>query len=115
MKTRRDGQRLSSGLLAVALVACSICVPLFSVTMPQAQAAGVTTLSETGATLLYPLFQLWIPDYARVAPNVSITAAATGSGKGIEAAISGEARMGASDAYMSDEQAQKNRGILNIA
>jgi phosphate transport system substrate-binding protein len=79
-----------------------------------AYAAGNVALSETGSTLMYPLFELWIPDYARVAPEVSVTAAGTGSGAGIDAAISGAARIGASDAYMSDEQAQKNRGILNI-
>jgi phosphate transport system substrate-binding protein len=110
-----DSRRLNSGLFAAALISSSLCAALLTAAMPRAQAAGNITLSETGSTLLYPLFQLWIPDYARVAPNVTITAAATGSGKGIEAAISGEARIGASDAYMSDEQVQKNRGILNIA
>jgi phosphate transport system substrate-binding protein len=110
-----DGARPGAGLFTAALVSSALCTALFAVALPAAQAAGAVTLGETGSTLLYPLFQLWIPDYARVAPDVTITAAATGSGKGIEAAISGETRMGASDAYMSDEQAQKNRGILNIA
>jgi phosphate transport system substrate-binding protein len=115
MKIHHDDGRLRSGLFAAALLACSLCSALLTLAMRPALAAGSVTLNETGSTLLYPLFQLWIPDYARVAPNVSITAAATGSGKGIDAAISGEARIGASDAYMSDEQVQKNRGILNIA
>jgi phosphate transport system substrate-binding protein len=79
------------------------------------EAAGSMTLSEAGSTLFYPLFQLWIPDYARVAPGISLTAAPTGSGAGVDAVISGIARIGASDAYMSDEQIRKNRGILNIA
>jgi phosphate transport system substrate-binding protein len=114
-RIHHDGRRLSSSLFAAALVSSSLCAALLTVAMPRAQAADNVTLSETGSTLLYPLFQLWIPDYARVAPNVSISAAATGSGKGIEAAISGETRIGASDAYMSDEQVQKNRGTLNIA
>jgi len=114
-KTHRDGRWLSSGLFAAALVSSSLCAALLTVAVPRAQAAGNVTLNETGSTLFYPLFQLWIADYARVAPNVSVIAAATGSGKGIEAAISGEARMGGSDAYMSDEQVKKNRGILNIA
>jgi phosphate transport system substrate-binding protein len=60
------------------------------------------------------LFQHWIEDYGRIAPGVSMTAAATGSGTGIAAAISGDARIGASDAYMSDEQAEQNTGIVNI-
>jgi phosphate transport system substrate-binding protein len=101
------GRRLAS--LRVAFLACGILAPP---ALP-AQAANVT-LNETGSTLLYPVFQLWTADYARVAPNVSITAAATGSGAGISAAMSGAARIGASDAYMSDEQFQQNRSIANI-
>jgi phosphate transport system substrate-binding protein len=85
------------------------------VALPAALArAERITLSETGSTLLYPLFSLWIPAYAGIAPDVSLTAAATGSGAGIAAAISGAARIGASDAYMSDEQFQQNRGVINV-
>jgi phosphate transport system substrate-binding protein len=113
-RTHHGARPLSSGLFAAALVTASLGAAPFILGVPCAQAAGNVTLNETGSTLLYPLFQLWIPDYARIAPNVTITAAATGSGKGFEAAISGEARIGASDAYMSDQEAQKNRGILNI-
>ena len=100
-------------VIAAALVS-AVFATLFAAALPQAQAADSIILSETGSTLLYPLFQLWIPDYTRLAANVSLTTAATGSGAGIDAAISGAARIGASDAYMSDEQVQKNRGILNI-
>jgi phosphate transport system substrate-binding protein len=77
-------------------------------------AAAHITLNETGSTLLYPLFTQWIPDYAKVAPDITLTAAATGSGAGIAAALSGKAQIGASDAYMSDEQFQQNPGIVNI-
>ena len=98
--------RFGAGAIALAL----LCVP----SMPASSAGGVT-LSETGSTLFYPLFQLWIPDYIHVAGDVSLTAAATGSGAGVDAVVAGNAHMGASDAYMSDEQTQKNRGILNIA
>ncbi len=97
-------------LLGAALIAFG---GLLALPPVRAQAAGVA-LSETGSTLLYPLFQLWIPGYAHVAPDVSLTAAATGSGAGIAAAMSGSARIGASDAYMSDEQAQQNREIINV-
>ncbi len=72
------------------------------------------SLNETGSTLLYPLFQRWIADYARSDSGVSLTAAATGSGAGITAALAGTARIGASDAYMSDEQAEQNREIVNV-
>ncbi len=75
---------------------------------------SAVSLNETGSTLLYPLFELWIPEYSRVAPGVSLTAAATGSGAGIAGAVAGTVQIGASDAYMSDEEAEQNRTILNI-
>jgi phosphate transport system substrate-binding protein len=110
-KTHHNSRRSGTRLLVAALASCAA---IFAVAEQTAKAADKVTLSETGSTLFYPLFQLWIPDYASVAPNVTITTAATGSGAGIDAAISGQARIGTSDAYMSDEQVQKNRGILNI-
>lgn len=76
--------------------------------------AQQVSLGETGSTLMYPLFQLWIPDYAKANPSVTITPAATGSGTGEEDALSGKAAMGASDAYLTDEQAEQNRQFVDI-
>ena len=76
--------------------------------------AQSVTLSETGSTLLYPLFQRWSSEFEHVSAGVSITTGATGSGAGIAAAIDGSALIGASDAYMSDEQAEQNRQLVNI-
>ncbi|HUN71984.1 MAG TPA: phosphate ABC transporter substrate-binding protein PstS [Steroidobacteraceae bacterium] len=76
--------------------------------------AGDVALHETGSTLLYPLFQQWASDYAHVAPAVSISTAATGSGAGIAAAMGGTAQIGSSDAYMSDQQAEQNPQLVNI-
>jgi phosphate transport system substrate-binding protein len=109
MKNSHNGRRPGSAPLAAALVSLG----LFALAAVPALAANIT-LGETGSTLVYPLFKLWIPDYANVAPNVTLTATGTGSGAGIDAAISGEARIGTSDAYMSDQQFQQNRGIRNI-
>jgi phosphate transport system substrate-binding protein len=78
-----------------------------------ARAEGVS-LNETGSTLLYPLFQRWAADYAQIAPGVAITTAATGSGTGTTAALSGDARIGASDAYMSDDQAEQHPAFVEI-
>jgi phosphate transport system substrate-binding protein len=108
---RSQSDRLRA--LVVALFAAG--VSSAALAQDGGQGNGSVALTETGSTLLYPLFQLWIPDYGHVATNVSLTAAATGSGAGVDAAISGNARIGASDAYMSDEQVEKNRGILNVA
>jgi phosphate transport system substrate-binding protein len=76
--------------------------------------AGRSTLSESGSTLLYPLFQSWIAAYKSVAPNVELTASATGSGAGTDAAIKGTVRIGTSDAYLSDDIAAKNPNMLDI-
>jgi phosphate transport system substrate-binding protein len=80
---------------------------------PPALAAD-PTLREAGSTLLYPLFQRWVPDYAAANPGITITTDATGSGDGIVQAIAGHVQIGASDAYMSDEQAEHNREIVNV-
>ena len=77
-------------------------------------AADNITLTETGSTLLYPLFQSWIAGYKSVAPNVDLSAAATGSGAGEQAALAGTASIGASDAYLSDAIAAHNPDILDI-
>jgi phosphate transport system substrate-binding protein len=76
--------------------------------------AGGITLTESGSTLLYPLFQLWSADYGGVDPNVTLSGAATGSTAGIQAAISGAARIGASDAYLSDDESEQNPQLLDI-
>jgi phosphate transport system substrate-binding protein len=76
--------------------------------------AADITLNETGSTLLFPVFQAWIAGYKSVAPDVSITAAGSGSGAGEKAALDGSARIGTSDAYLSDRVAEQNPQILDI-
>lgn len=72
------------------------------------------TLTETGSTLLYPLFNLWAPAYHQLHPNISITTAGTGSGTGISQASAAAVDIGASDAYLSPAQVAKYPGLLNI-
>jgi phosphate transport system substrate-binding protein len=76
--------------------------------------ADDVTLTETGSTLLYPLFNVWASEYAKTHPGVKITTAGTGSAAGIEQAISGATEIGASDAYMSDAEIKKNPQIINV-
>ena len=101
--------RLAWGLRGPAVGIALLTLGLLS----SALAAGIV-LTETGSTLLYPLFQLWIHDYPQLAPGVTLTAASTGSGAGEQQAMSGEVCIGASDAYMSDEEAERNPEIKNI-
>jgi phosphate transport system substrate-binding protein len=81
--------------------------------VPPAHAADIT-LNESGSTLLFPVFQAWVAGYKSVAPNVEITAAATGSGAGEKGALDGSVRIGTSDAYLSDRVAEQNPQILDI-
>ncbi len=78
-----------------------------------AMAANNGRLLETGSSLLYPLFNLWVPAYTKN-HNVQITTQSTGSGTGISQSISGVAQIGASDAYLSNALMKKHEGMLNI-
>jgi len=75
--------------------------------------ATETRILETGSSLLYPLFNIWVPVYAKSHP-VQITTQSTGSGTGISEAISGLAQIGASDAYLSPAIHQQHPNMLNI-
>jgi phosphate transport system substrate-binding protein len=97
--------RYPNSIFAAALALCASAIP--------ASAAGIV-LNETGSTLLYPLFALWVPAYAAAQPDVQLKIAATNSGTGIDAAIAGSVQIGTSDAYMSDEQAERNRQIISV-
>lgn len=79
----------------------------------QAQTTDIP-LVESGSSLLYPLFNLWVPAYTASHPGADITTTSTGSGAGIAQAIKGLINIGASDAYVSDALVAKNPGILSI-
>ena len=82
--------------------------------LPTAPASTAESLSETGSTLLYPLFNLWVPAYKSAFPQVTITTAGTGSGTGISSAAGGTADVGASDAYLSPADNSKYPTLENI-
>lgn len=69
---------------------------------------------ETGSTLLYPLFNLWVPAYTKAHPNIRITTEATGSGTGIAQAAARLVQLGASDAYLSPALTHFHPGLINI-
>ncbi len=71
-------------------------------------------LVESGSSLLYPLFNLWVTGYTASNPNADITTTSTGSGAGIAQAIKGLINIGASDAYMSDSLVKANPTMLSI-
>ena len=73
-----------------------------------------TQIAETGSSLLYPLFNLWVPVYTKHHPDVKIDTASTGSGTGIAQSTQGLVQIGASDAYMSNALMKKYPTMLNI-
>jgi phosphate transport system substrate-binding protein len=91
----------------------ALTLSLFVMPMTVACADDIT-LIETGSTLLYPLFSVLASEYTKTHPGVHIAAGSTGSGAGIEQAISGAAHIGTSDAYMTDAQAKRNPQIINV-
>lgn len=74
---------------------------------------STVTLQEAGSSLMYPLFNVWVPAYTKT-HNVKLTPAAGGSGKGLAEAASGVIQIGASDAYLSPANMKKNPGLMNI-
>ena len=72
-------------------------------------------LSETGATELYPLMNVWAPAYNAKYPNISITTGSTGSGAGISQAEAGAVNIGASGAYLSNGDMSAHQGLMNVA
>ena len=99
-------RRRASLVLTTALALCSV--------MGARAAMAQQRLLETGSSLLYPLFNLWVPAYTKTHPGVQITTQSTGSGTGISQAMSGIAQIGASDAYMSDFLVKQHPTMLNI-
>lgn len=72
------------------------------------------TISETGSSLLYPLFNLWVSNFTSKYSNVKLTPASTGSGTGQSSVEKGIVQIGSSDAYLTNAQASANPNILNI-
>jgi phosphate transport system substrate-binding protein len=107
--TRKFSSVCAAGILAFGLFAAGASIGPGSV-----RAAETVSIKETGSSLLYPLFNIWIPHYVQVDPRARIATASTGSGEGISKSVSGEAQIGASDAYMSDELMEKHSSMLNI-
>ena len=90
--------------LAISLVVC----------VGTAHAAAEVNILETGSSLLYPLFNAWVPAYHNMHPEVRITTQSTGSGTGMSQSVAGIAQIGASDAFLSPAIMRMHSDMLNI-
>ena len=97
-------------IVIIVLVGAILWATLAQNQQPAQTAQQKVTLTETGSTLLYPVFNVWAGNYT----NATITTQATGSGTGISSAIKGTVIIGASDAFMPDSLVQKYPWMLNI-
>jgi phosphate transport system substrate-binding protein len=103
MKRRSGG--VSTGL-AIAIAVVLLVVGLaggyyLGYSLKSTSSSSTIDLTETGSSLLYPLFKdYWFPNYT--APNVVLSAASTGSGTGQSSAELGLVNIGASDGYLSN-------------
>jgi len=82
--------------------------------LPGSPTPASEPVSETGSTLLYPLFKLWASAYMARFPQVKISTSGTGSGVGITSAATGKADIGASDAYLSSADVAAHPSLENI-
>ncbi len=103
------GLALSTVVLSSATSGASVKLPSSGVETPPSG-----SLTETGSTLLYPLFNLWVGGYTGKYSNVTVQTAGTGSGTGISDAENGTIDIGASDAYLSPSVATANPDLRNI-
>ena len=103
------GLALSSVVISSAASAASVKLPKSGVETPSGG-----TVTETGSTLMYPLFNLWAGGYNTKYPSMTIQTAGTGSGTGISEAENGTIEIGASDAYLSPSVVSANPHLKNI-
>ncbi|MDH2903825.1 MAG: phosphate ABC transporter substrate-binding protein PstS, partial [Actinomycetota bacterium] len=118
-RVARDQRRLLATIALIAATTVAGVGTVASASTVKLPKSGVETppaarLTETGSTLLYPLWNLWAPAYQHSYHNVSITTAGTGSGTGISDAASGTVNIGSSDAYLSPSVKQATPSLVNI-
>ena len=97
------------GSLAVSTSAGAAKLPKSGVETPSAG-----TVTETGSTLMYPLFNLWAGGYNAKYSSVTVSTASTGSGTGLADAANGTVDIGASDAYLAPSALTATPTLLNI-
>ncbi len=102
--------------IGTAALASTASAATVAVKLPSSgvESPPTASLSETGSTLLYPLWNLWVAGYTQKYPAVSIQTAGTGSGTGISDATNGTADIGSSDAYLSPSELTATPDLLNI-
>ncbi len=108
-----------TSVVAVALVACSgsgsgTSASTGPAAVQSLPASGSQILSETGSSLMAPLFPLWGAAYHSRFSQVTLRSASSSSGVGISSAAAGTTDIGTSDAYLSPADMTKDPALVNI-
>jgi phosphate transport system substrate-binding protein len=72
------------------------------------------SLSESGSSLMFPLFGYWTTGFTAKYPGIKLSTASTSSGVGITDAGEGLVNIGASDAYLSSSDKTSYPTLANI-
>jgi phosphate transport system substrate-binding protein len=99
-------------VIAIILLAVGIGGGYFLGVYETKTSKPVTQITETGSTLLYPLMQIWGPNYTSFNPYVTLSNTGSGSGAGQTGAIHSTFNIGASDAFLKNATADN---VLNVA
>ena len=78
------------------------------------RAPAAVTLTQSGSSLLYPLFRRWASEYHAANPGVRFVLRRSDSESGIADAVAGKVEIGAADTFMSDEQMAAAPEIANV-
>ncbi|HVX29016.1 MAG TPA: phosphate ABC transporter substrate-binding protein PstS [Nitrolancea sp.] len=71
-------------------------------------------LTGSGSSFVDPAMQLWVQQYRKLAPHVTINYQSVGSGQGKKDFISGVTDFAGTDAYMTDDELARAPGSLHI-
>jgi phosphate transport system substrate-binding protein len=83
-----------------------------SATVPAAPKTG--TLTETGSSLLFPLFGSWTPAYTAAHSGIKLSTASTSSGVGVTDAAQGLVNIGTSDEPLSASDTSQYPTLINV-
>jgi phosphate transport system substrate-binding protein len=106
----------TAAALVPLVVLAAACSSGSSTTKPATSTSAPKSgkLTETGSSLLFPLFGYWTTGYQTANPGIKLSTASTSSGTGITDAAQGLVDIGASDAYLSSSDTSKYPSLENV-
>jgi phosphate transport system substrate-binding protein len=107
----------TAAALVPVVVLAAACSSGSSSTTPTASTSSAPKtgkLSETGSSLLFPLFSGWTTGYTGAHPGIKLSTASTSSGVGVTDAAQGLVDIGTSDEPLSPSDATHYPTLINV-